>query len=116
MEPVVCSFQTEVDAKALAGQELGEALSRYLDSVVSALKGSGCRLIGHIKLMFDGGAGGCLMASATSFDEAPSLKGRLEEGVGRGSLTVHAVVYGVGSEILEGILKGSLGDFIPTRF
>jgi hypothetical protein len=108
LEPTVSSFNLEVDTDALTGEELRKALSNYLNKVTSALKEAGCPLIGHIKLMFDAAQGGCLIASATSFHETPSVEGDFEGISRKGRLTVHAVVYGTAGERLEEILKSSL--------
>jgi len=113
LEPTVSSFNLEVDAEALTREELRKALSNYLNTVTSALKAAGCPLIGHIKLLFDSAQGGYLIASATSFDESSSVEGDLEGISRKGSLTVHAVVYGTGKERLEEILKNSLCGTIP---
>lgn len=114
MEPVVSSFRIDVDAGACSQPELAERLSRCLSSVVSALRDAGCPLIGHIKLMLSGEQKGYLVANVTSFDEPPSVRGQLEGKAGKGHLTVHAVVYGVGGVLLERILRRSLRDLIPS--
>lgn len=114
MEPVVSAFKIEFHGRTLSREDMGEALSRYLTSVARALQDAGCPLIGHIKLMLSGEGADYLMANLTSFFESPSVTGSLEGEIGMGTLTVHAVVYGTGKELLEDILKSSLKESIPS--
>jgi hypothetical protein len=104
----------DLDGGILGQKELEGTFLRYLSGLTSALEDAGCPLIGHIKLMFTSGRDGYIVANTTSFREPPTAKGRLEGEAGRGRLTVHAVVYGAETRLLELIMKDILAETVAT--
>lgn len=107
----------------LSLQEIGSeaALRTAVDAFVSELTRSlserGCKLIGHIKGVFESGEKGQLFLSVTSFDQKARCKGKLTGSFEEIDFALNVIVYGVESEkieplVLEG-LRRHLGDLSP---
>jgi hypothetical protein len=69
------------------------------------LKKEGCKLIGHIKILLDAGTNGFFFISATSFDQIPNLKGKIENEISEVTLTINAIVYGFDEALLKQLVN-----------
>jgi hypothetical protein len=81
--------------------KLQAALESFLSELTRALQEEGCRLIGHIKGIFERGDRGQLFFSVTSFEQSPRYKGRLTGHFEQIAFTLNVIVYGVASERIE---------------
>ena len=95
--------------KALRG-----AVDAFLSELTRSLSEQGCKLIGHIKGVFEAGEKGQLFLSVTSFDQKTRYKGKLTGSFETIDFALNVIVYGVESEkieplVLEG-LRRHLGD------
>ena len=94
--------------------ELRVSFDKFLSELTCALRGEGCRLIGHIKGILEAGERGQLFFSVTSFHGKPVYKGELSGNFTGIDFALNVIVYGVRSEkieklVLEGLRK-DLGD------
>jgi len=94
--------------REVAEVELTHMTTAFLSALTIGLKDLGCRLIGHIKGLLDGGDSGHLMFSITTFDDDVHFKGRINEEVRGVVLTINIIVYG--------IEKQKVGDLFEKSF
>jgi hypothetical protein len=88
--------------------ELRVRVDAFLAGLTRSLRERGCRLIGHIKGSLDAEAAGHLFFSVTSFEEGPRYKGGISGRPGRLSLALNVIVYGVGMEEIEPLVRDGL--------
>lgn len=89
-------------------QELRGRLDGFLAELTRSLRERGCRLIGHIKGSLDAEASGHLFFSVTSFEERPRYKGGISGRPERLALALNVIVYGVGMEEIEPLVRDGL--------
>jgi hypothetical protein len=94
--------------RPLAEAGLRERVDAFLAELTPALRSRGCRLIGHIKGILDAEQKGHLFFSVTSFEQATRFKGVLEGEAEKMELTLNVIVYGVGSEEIEPLVRAGL--------
>lgn len=88
--------------------ELKERTDEFLSKLVHSLQNEGCKLIGHIKGMFDAGDRGRLFFNLTSFNTKPRYKGRISGEIGETMLTINIIIYGVEEKTVEYIYVRAL--------
>jgi hypothetical protein len=98
---------------------LRAAVDAFLSELTHSLRKQGCKLIGHIKGVFEAGENGQLFLSVTSFDEKARYKGKLTGSFETIDFALNVIVYGVEREkieplVLEG-LRRHLGDVARDR-
>jgi len=92
--------------------ELKHRMTGCLSALTNGLKGSGCRLIGHIKGLLDGGNSGHLMFSITSFDDDVHFKGGIKGGIRKAVLTINIIVYGIETSKIEILFNEAIDPYI----
>jgi hypothetical protein len=98
---------------------LRAAVDAFLSELTRSLSEQGCKLIGHIKGVFEAGRKGQLFLSVTSFDQKTRYKGKLTGSFETIDFALNVIVYGVESQrieplVLEG-LRRHLGDVSRDR-
>jgi hypothetical protein len=96
---------------------LRAALDAFLSELTGSLREQGCKLIGHIKGVFEAGEKGQLFFSVTSFDQKTGYKGKLTGSLEEIDFALNVIVYGIERDrveplVLEGFRK-HLGDVSP---
>jgi len=93
---------------------LRAAVDAFLSELTRALSEQGCKLIGHIKGVFEAGEQGQLFLSVTSFDQKTRYKGKLTGSFETIDFALNVIVYGVESDRIEPLvlagLRRHLGD------
>lgn len=100
--PTACSMQVilEFDNQIRAA-EIQKSLDFFLTDLTRFLQENGCKLIGHIKGLLDARERGQLFFSITSFNENPRYKGEIGGKIPEATLSINAIVYGIGEEPVE---------------
>jgi len=97
--------------------ELRTAADAFLSELTRLLREQGCKLIGHIKGVFEAGENGQLFFSVTSFDQKARYKGKLTGSFERMDFALNVIVYGVEAEKIEPLVlerfRRHLGDVSP---
>jgi hypothetical protein len=93
---------------------LRAALDTFLSELTRSLREQGCKLIGHIKGVFETGTKGQLVFSVISFDQKTRYKGKLTGSFDTIDFALNVIVYGIQSDeieplVLEG-LRRHLGE------
>jgi hypothetical protein len=96
---------------------LRAAVDAFLSELTRSLRKQGCKLIGHIKGVFEAGEKGQLFLSVTSFDEKARYKGKLTGSFEEIDFALNVIVYGIENDrieplVLEG-LRRHLGHLSP---
>jgi hypothetical protein len=93
---------------------LRAAVDAFLSELTRSLSEQGCKLIGHIKGVFEAGEKGQLFFSVTSFDQKTRYKGKLTGSIETIDFALNVIVYGVESLKIESLalegLRSHLGD------
>ena len=85
-------------APPLRAEEARQRLASLLTTLAAELAHRGCTLIGHIKaIVQDNAKAGYMLMSITEFGAEPTVRGKLGDGLQKGTLTLNAIVYGVDS-------------------
>jgi hypothetical protein len=92
-----------------------ETVKAFVMDLCRVLKGEGCKLIGHIKVLLNMRGAGFLFLSATSFDQVPNCKGHLEKDTLEMTIAINAIVYGFEQDLLEQLVSRKLQD-LSQRF
>jgi len=100
---VVLEFDNQIQAV-----EIQKRLNTFLSDLTNFLQESGCRLIGHIKGLFDAGERGQLFFSITSFTENPRYKGEIGGEIPKATLSINVIVYGIGEKPVEQAIQEGL--------
>ena len=82
-----------------------------MTKLTTGLKDLGCRLIGHIKGILDGGSSGHLMFSVTSFDDDAHFKGVIKGEVKKAVLTINIIVYGIETSKIEALFNEAIDHY-----
>jgi hypothetical protein len=108
--PTACSTQVvlELDNQIRAA-EIQKSLESFLTDLMHFLQENGCKLIGHIKGLLDAGERGQLFFSITSFNENPRYKGEIGGEIPVATLSINAIVYGIGERTVEQAIQECLG-------
>lgn len=108
--PTACSTQIvfEFDNQ-IQSAEIQKNLDLFLTDFLRFIRDNGCRLIGHIKGLFDAGEKGQLFFSITSFSEGPRYKGEIGGEISEATLSMNAIVYGIGEESVEQAIQDYFG-------
>ena len=100
-------------------RELRGAADAFLSELKGCLREQGCRLIGHIKGVFEAGEKGQLFFSVTSFDQKTRYKGKLTGSLEEIDFALNVIVYGVEGEKIEPLVQEGLrrhfGGVSPYR-
>ena len=100
--PTACSTQIVLEFEnQIQAAEIQKSLDTFLSELSSFLQENGCKLIGHIKGLLDAGERGQLFFSITSFNENPRYKGEIGGEIPEATLSINAIVYGIGEEPVE---------------
>ncbi|NLE21305.1 MAG: hypothetical protein GX624_00780 [Actinobacteria bacterium] len=86
------------------GDDVEQALRRFLAALSSALSAAGCTLVGHIKGGVNG-AGGGLAFHLTRLDAAPAIAGGHAGPVSDAELTLNVIVFGVDEARLPALVQ-----------
>ncbi len=101
LSPTVYVLQREVLLGArTGGDEIRAAIQAFAAAFVDGLAAGGCRLIGHVKGVFEEPSGERMYFNATSFSGGVTIRGA----VGAASvcrLTVNAIVFGITEAAVE---------------
>jgi len=93
--------------------ELRAAADAFLSELTGCLREQGCRLIGHIKGVFEaGGEKGELFFSVTSFDQKTRYKGKLTGSLEDIDFALNVIVYGVEAEKIEPLVLEGFGKHL----
>jgi len=88
--------------------ELRGAADAFLSELTGCLREQGCRLIGHIKGVYEAGDKGQLFFSVISFDQKVRYKGKLTGSFERIDFALNVIVYGVKAEKIEPLVLEGL--------
>ncbi|MEW6553791.1 MAG: hypothetical protein AB1384_05855 [Actinomycetota bacterium] len=108
---VTVSARREASPASVRSPE--EALRGLLGSLVQALREGGCTMVGHIKGMLEDGGPSPLFFSVTSLEAEPQIKGGPLAAQAGLTLSITAIVAGIGEEEAARLLSGSLGEYLP---
>ena len=110
-QPTAYALQSKLSLPGpLSETDLRKGVDAFLSELTRSLREQGCRLIGHIKGIFEAGDKGHLFFSVTSFEQRTRFKGGLTGIAEKLDFALNVIVYGVGSErverlVLEGLRK-----------
>lgn len=111
--PTACSTQIVLDFdNQIQAAEIQKSLDLFLTDLTSFLQEKGCKLIGHIKGLLDAGERGQLFFSITSFNENPRYKGEIGGEIPVATLSINAIVYGIG----EGPVEQAIQECLRKQF
>jgi len=102
-------------AEPVSSDHIQQNLSTFLSKLSESLKQQGCSLIGHLKAIVRANKSGYLLASTTSFDQPPHIKGKLARTISNAKLTVNAIVYDVENEMLEQLVGRHLQELVAVK-
>jgi hypothetical protein len=114
--PAVYAKKVNLGFKNLiSANELKNKLEAFLSDLTAFLQNEGCILIGHIKGMLQIAENSQLFFSITSFGEKIKYRGELTGKMGKTSLTINVIVYGIEQNKIErGIHEGLETHFDPN--
>ena len=102
MEHTAFSYKKELRfSRPLNQAAVKKRADKFLSDLKRFLKKSGCRLIGHVKGIFDSGEDGYLAFSVTSFEEDIHYKGEIAGRIKNTAFLLNVIVYGVDLELIE---------------
>lgn len=85
----------------------------FLEDLSGSLQREGCKLIGHIKMLVDGGEQGVLFSSITSFNKKADCSGNLKGEIIEARLVINVIVYGVQIHDIERIVWINMKSYFP---
>jgi Ni2+-binding GTPase involved in maturation of urease and hydrogenase len=111
MEPVPYAHSYTLVVDGLSQGDIGTVLANLIQGIGNDLEIAGCKVIGHIKAVAKSPQGGYLMASATSIEQRPHLKGRLPSGkLNQLEIALNVIVYGVEEDQIAEIVAKRIPD------
>lgn len=108
-EPVVFAGRAELTlAHAADAAEVRGQVGAVLAELCRLLGEAGCTLVGHIKGNLDGGDGAVRQFSVTALDGRVGFRGDWQNEAVPTSLTLNAIVFGIGEAAVADAVAGSL--------
>lgn len=92
-------------AEGIPANELKARTDDFFFELTGALKGAGCKLIGHVKGLIYAGDKGHFLFSVTAFEERAHVKGKMTDGIVRAEWTMNVIVYGIEKTIIEEVFQ-----------
>ena len=91
---------------------LRKGVDAFLAELTRSLREQSCRLIGHIKGIFETGDKDHLFFSVTSFEQRARFKGGLAGEHEKLAFRLNVIVYGVGSEEVERLVGEGMREHL----
>jgi G3E family GTPase len=99
-EPAVFSYEKKISFKS-------GLIAKFKNLLIEAGKvlDRDDAVIGHLKIMLNGGKNGYVMLSLTSSDHSPAIKGKMREDADEVALRINAIAYDVSKDKLQSVFQ-----------